>query len=189
MKTPVLFTGCPRSGTHFIAEVMTKACNLFIGHEFVWGDGTADWRGVAPVYNKEDFRLVFHQVREPLVTIQSLHTITPISKQYMQRTVIKDLFVGSELLQAMKVWYYWVSKAESLSPLTYRVENIDKSIDVICSIIGTTCNRDILDEIPKNANSRVNVLSYPTLTWQKLEDEDIFLCNRIRKLSSELGYR
>ena len=82
--TPLLITGCARSGTGY-ASLLFKKMGLDIGHEEYGADGISSWLFAVDAENvpwgpsRKDvkFGKVFHQVRHPLKAIGSIYTYEP----------------------------------------------------------------------------------------------------------------
>lgn len=185
---PLLITGCPRSGTSYIATVMREVLGLRFGHEIRLKDGLADWRATDDHYDHKPFKTIFHQVRHPLSTISSFDTMLPQSRALIEKTV-KVKNADSKLFKFMKYWYHWNVEAESLAPsLTYRIENLADMLVPICTELGIKEVKQDFYKIPKDINTRKGSPRYHYYSWSDLRKENSRYCKMVRDLSEEYGY-
>ena len=80
---PFVVTGCPRSGTHYLSEVIARV-GLVCGHEEVFGPRDHAFRGFGAAHGDSSWlavpflgqlpgdAVVLHQVRHPLAVVRSL---------------------------------------------------------------------------------------------------------------------
>lgn len=157
MKLAII--GCGRSGTKFMARHLSQKWT--VGHETEQKNGTVDWH--ATVRDLTDY-LVLHQVRHPLDTIASCHTILPNSWKYIAEHT--DIRLDTPLLlRCMQYWVLWNRMAEAKAILTYRVENI------VSSVSPTTNSRNHL-----------------RLNWPDLHQNDKVWAIRVQTLAHRYGY-
>lgn len=190
----LLVTGCSRSGTTYISQLLTEA-GLPIGHEKMKVFGISDWEMAVdhdrapwgPTAKKYCFKHIFHQVREPLACIQSIYSseLAP-SWVFIQRHVPEINPYDSLLVMSAKYWYYWNLIAESRAEWTYRLENIDQELPEFSRRLGVPLDLSALDRIPRDVNHR----KYKRIiTWHDLEMElPSDLLYNIRDLSHRYGY-
>lgn len=188
MNIPFLITGCPRSGTDYIANVMREVLGLRFGHEVKLRDGIADWTAGDDDYDHSPFKVIFHQVRHPVSSICSFDTIRPGSREVLDR-VARINSSDSKLLTFMKYWYHWNVEVETLAPvLTYRIEDLPDAFPKICSIIGVDSSDKDLCSVQTNTNSRKHKPGYVYYTWDDLKKENGEYYRKVRTLSEEYGY-
>jgi hypothetical protein len=187
----LLVVGCARSGTTYIADVLTKG-GLDIGHEKMGLDGISSWdlavktskgrwRQYPQLYR---FAHIFHQVRDPLEVISSVYE-TENSKSWiyilahMPEVDMRD----SHLVKCAKYWYYWNLEAEKKAEWTYRVEDFNNRWDEFQRRVGKEI---AFHEIPKNINGREG---HPHFTWKDLEAElEPELLANIKTMAQRYGY-
>ena len=191
----IVIIGCPRSGTLYTSKIF-KASGLDVGHE-KWGkDGIVSWfNTIEPLkcdytlstcrsnkIKKIDKReyIILHQVRNPLKTIASMHSISNISWDY----VYKELDISREkscLYRCMQFWLMWNQKAEVHAYFTFRVENMDKEWPLIMRCMGTT---NVFNKGYLGIHSR----KHREVTWDDLYNEDEYLAKSIENKSRSYGY-
>lgn len=158
LRTPVHFlvTGCPRSGTRFIAKFFDL--NGFrVSHERYRpgminatfqqypDEGIVSWvMGVetdrtpwGPAASRFSFTHIFHQVRNPLDTIGSILRNEKVeSWEYVCPLLpqIKNCLVGKGSLgkfslveRSAAFWYHWNLLAERRSELTYSIDSFSQA--------------------------------------------------------------
>ncbi len=172
-KRKLLITGCGRSGTKYISELL-KCCGFDIGHEKDGKDGIASWPMAVsddespwgPPSNDYEFENVIHQVRHPFKTISSCLTISDKSWNYIKKHIpINDS--DSKIIMSAKYWYYWNLKAEGKAKFTYKIEDIESVLPQI--IINFLKEKKFdkekmcycLKEISKRTNERNHELVLP----------------------------
>jgi len=211
MKHKLLVTGCGRSGTSYICSVLGNfKPAVDIGHENRLGNaGMASWlvpfdvptpRG--PQIRLKDFQTILHQVRHPLGTISSLHTvgqeswdfikkcIPEIAKhkwQYQKRSKVPETQKDQILLAATKYWYYWNLQAEKIASWTYQVEDIQNVLPEFCKRAGIVWSADVFNKAHKT-DTRVTRKDYVKITWDDIKRVDSTLYNDVIKLSEKYGY-
>ena len=193
----LLITGSSRSGTTYIANVLTEA-GLEIGHEHLKADGCSSWlmnvkTNHAPYgYIRTDlvhYQHIFHQVRDPLKTISSIFSTEKekafiFFKEYIPEI---DREKDSRLVQSAKYWYYWNLKAEAQAEWRYKIEELDDVWDEMNERLGLSLSRAPLKTTRKTINHRRTPLQ--KITWADLKGElspDLFLA--IQEMSVRYGY-
>jgi hypothetical protein len=176
-----VIVGCARSGTRWIAEVLTLT-GLDVGHWRTLGDDGISSDLLAPLACLLEANVI-HQVRYPVNQIGSMHTTHGYTWQFINQVLkFKD---GDTLLKmCMKYWLVWNSYAEKVARYTYRIENIDNEWGKIKELTGA---KGVLPDVPRNANTRKGM--YKPVTWDMLEQEDAELYGHILKKAWGYGYR
>lgn len=203
----ILITGCGRSGTNYVANLL-DSMGLPFSHEGFPKKGISSWplavRSDAEMpwwmfcrHGEFTFKPVLHQVRHPLAVIASTQTFAGSSWDYIKKHIpVKD--EDSLLLKCMKYWYYWNLEAEKFSEWTYQLESFPEVFPEFCKRIGhpeLIQKKDKLQQMAKNVNTRAgrpekspSMLPRKEVTWARLEKEDKELCGKIRLLAEKYGY-
>ncbi|MEN8249447.1 MAG: hypothetical protein ABFS32_10990 [Bacteroidota bacterium] len=190
----IVLTGCGRSGTRYSSKLLRK-CGLHIGHEKLFFNGISSWRIVSdstepfmgPSFNEIKMldRVMIHQVREPLSSISSMLTIGKPSWEFIAKEIPVNLDKDSSILKAMKYYFYWNLKAETITDYRVKAETFSDDIRPILIDQGITFN-DKLNDI--KAKDAVNTRKHQILTWEDLNKEDPDLTGKIRLLGTRYGY-
>lgn len=141
MRRPPRFVilGTGRSGTGYISKTLTAA-GIRTGHEDWWNPhnrrvpfllGDSSWIAVFQA-NHYPGR-VFHQVRNPIEVISSLVSVDLApprrDKEWAQlRESILGGFTDDPLLDAMRIFDLWFSRAEEEAEWTWRLEDVDEAL-------------------------------------------------------------
>ena len=209
-----LIIGTPRSGTSYISELVAPF-GIDIGHEKMGRDGMVDWEATfwdkEPSYVREpsdqnifmsDFDIVFHQVRHPIPTIESMHIVDE-NNWVKARACVEQINVSdSKLLACMKFYYYYNLKAEKEAGYQYRIENIKNCIVPMLELIGIEVSSEVKLDIFKcisrkftNSNSqrfsrplKRGESQYENVTWELMEKEDKELAIKIKAMARNYGY-
>ncbi|MEJ2171778.1 MAG: hypothetical protein P8X59_03260 [Woeseiaceae bacterium] len=205
-----LITGCGRSGTSYMAKVL-QAYGIGAGNERIGAEGVVGWQfafdtSVRYVKGRHvkiwlirpdqySFRRIFHQVREPVKVISSCHTIMAKNWRYIRRHIPIEP-EDSLTMKCMKYWYYWNQAAQQRAEYTYRIEDLDQTLNRLLRDIGhpELCDRDdVIGAIARNTNTRkdkksIGGRSYRQLTLADLQAEDEQLTAKIIDLAGEYGY-
>jgi len=139
----LLVTGCPRSGTTFVARVLQRL-GLDVRHEDTGPDGAVSFaltvdddeypRGhKGPRRSATKFDVLVHLVREPLATISSMATMPELLPWFARHLDLAawepldrliDRGAGANLFA--HIWCGWNDLIEAQRPaLRVRVEDID----------------------------------------------------------------
>ena len=188
----ILITGCGRSGTTYIADVM-EWCGMDMPHEAVGVDGSvsslycvdSEWY---PPYHVQDgrppFETVLHQVRHPLKTIGSLTTSKPISWMFNAQHV-DGLDVGQPIIEkCCRYWIGWNEMAEAQAKMTYQIEELQKIWPILAAILPfpTVITYEMATQTtPRDRNSR----KHRTVGWSDLGEFE----EPIRRLARRYGYK
>lgn len=191
----VLVTGCPRSGTRYIAQLLC-ACGLDVHHEGMGRDGCSSWcmavdtdvRCWGPSANGYRFQHVFHQVRDPLPVMSSIYTHEALSWNYNFHCIPELSRDDSLFVRTAKYWYYWNLAAEKKAELTYRVEDIDFVFEEICTRLNIPVNMEALKKVPREVGKHKRDYAR-TFTWADMKNElpeDLF--HNIQEMALRYGY-
>ena len=202
----VLITGCGRSGTTYISNVLRKA-GLGVKHERVGSHGTASWyfavNDTAPVLPHEKhkrhangetrgdfcFEVVLHQVRHPLKVIASAKEILH-SKDWL--FIAKHIGVHPglpPLNRGMRYWLWWNAKVARMMPEhTYRIEDIEAEWPTICRLLGMPAQP--LPDVSREMNSATGHLLPKPLSWGALEamSREPGMVSAVRRQAELYGY-
>ncbi len=169
-----LVTGCARSGTGYIATVLS-ALDVPCGHERVfcptrlegkqeilWPDdwiGESSWLGAPFAAALPEDVPIFHQVREPVSFVRSkLRTRffeTPSWYKSFAEQVRPQLLEGTPVERCMRYWLEWNGMIADLGEEAgserafqrYRLESIDaEQILAMLEVIGIERTREQVDE-------------------------------------------
>lgn len=173
-KRLVLITGCSRSGTWYITEVL-NFCGLKVDHERYADDGCVSWLMAVDALETPygpgslglKFDHIFHQVRDPLATISSVYyTEHPPAWDFTHK-YLPEISSSEPLLdQSVKFWIYWNRQAEKKAEWTYRIEDIEEVLPIMGEKLGVYLNPLALKFISKETNHR---FLYKKFTWRDLE--------------------
>ena len=192
--------GTGRSGTQYIASVLT-AVGIRCGHEEWWAPinrkraflhGDASW---CATFELEDYTgRIFHQIRNPLLTLRSVAAVeispdnTPLS-WYRYRARHID-FTGDPIHDALVIVDKWLTKAESISEWTWRLEDVD--VDLVVEIgerLGEKVSRQRVQQAiqtaPRNEKARKERIYY-NFGWDDLPDGPEK--ERIASIAQRYGY-
>jgi hypothetical protein len=115
---PFVVTGCPRSGTHYVSEVLTRI-GLLCRHEAVFGPQDHGFRGMAGAHGDSSWlavpflaelsadAVVLHQTRHPLDVVRSLLGIA----------FLEDVPRWRESLEAARASVRWRARTLLREPL------------------------------------------------------------------------
>jgi len=196
----VLITGCPRSGTHYIATVLRKL-GLDVGHECIRHDGVVDCRATFGWYDNYEFEHVFHQVRNPLVVISSLSVqgnllgafVPPKILEFIAKEKKIESYRNLTARQAnMHLWLYSTEMAEEMAEWTYRIESISSAFVKICDILGIEYNDEtikIMKSVPPDLTTFVNFQGYGPISFDILQRSDEELAEKVKDRAISLGYK
>lgn len=203
----IIFTGCGRSGTRFVARLMSMHDNFDIGHERMGKDGISSWdlafpgRGRWSGLDLTDLQneapTIIHLVRHPLDSIGSFHTIAKASWVYICSKIPARM--GMTLLtRSMRYWLYWNLRAERIARYRFQVETLRPNRDGgreyarLCGVCGIRPDSVLLAEAldkPHYLNSRAKRNSYRKVTIRDLLDENANLTWKIAELATRYGYK
>jgi len=158
--TLILITGCPRSGTKYIACLLEEL-GLDVRHEAMGRDGISSWCLAVPAAAVpwgpasagRSFDIVLHQVRNPIDVIPSMSTLAEDSWRfaYDHTSARPD---DPPLLRCARFWLDWNLHAEKISQWRYRIEELPDLFDSFCQRVGAPIDRAALRRVPPNVNTR-----------------------------------
>lgn len=189
----VLVVGCPRSGTAYIWKVL-RTNGIDVGHEKEREQGVVSWLFTAdsnkPAWGPRPvdyhFQHIFHQVRDPLKCIATMHLVIDRAWRYICREVPEIKLEDPILVRCAKMWYYWNMKAEQKAEMTYRVEAIKSALPEMSRRLGVELDPEVLKRISKTTHST----DHPyVVTWKDLHDalEPNFY-KQLLQLAKHYGY-
>lgn len=200
---PLIITGCQRSGTAYIAAVVT-ACGHWCSHERVFSDlrepvprpetVEASW-AAAPRLSTLDAHVV-HQVRHPLAVIASSMARSTFAGKmrpsarwaYEQHPQIVRDSDRNHLVRAMRFWLEWNLLIEPHARHRWRVEDLTaEQVAQVLTGCGRPVDRDRAAQamalIPRDVNHGHGV---QLLSWSDLPA--CRLTRRLRKMAERYGY-
>lgn len=190
---PLLVLACARSGTTYITQLL-QLCGLQVGHESLGRDGMVCWTAIVrsdnppwgPATHQLKFKHIVHQVRHPLKVISSVYfTEPPKSWNYIIFHTRQINQQDSHLVKCAKYWLYWNRKAEALSQLTYRVEDIEAALNPLSRLLQFPLDAKVLKMLSKTTNARTHL----DFTWAQLQAElPPALYRDVRALAQKYGY-
>lgn len=188
----IAITGCGRSGTTFTSELFSRL-GYKVGHERFLLHGISSWmlssnqKKVPWGPSRHDFSKLYlpivHQVRNPISTISSMHSLSATSWEFIG-CELPIHSSDSVLLKSMKYWYYWNLKSEEISEFTYQIEKIKERLPCILEL-GKFADPQGTFVYP---NTNVNTRPHSRIDWDLLESENEELTDKIRKMAMKYGY-
>ena len=211
-----LVTGAGRSGTGYIASVLT-ALGCLTGHEDIFGPaklrdaeeilwppevpGDSSWLGAPYLDALPKGTIVLHQVREPVANVRSSLRIrffkTPSWYRSFAEQHAPALLAGSEPERCLCYWLEWNRMAErartmpELEYFRYRLEDIDPEIvGEICLRIGLSATpariAEVLAQLPRDINTRGDKSQDGDWRWSELPPGETK--RAAEKLAAGYGY-
>jgi hypothetical protein len=211
-----LVTGAGRSGTGYIANVLT-ALGCLTGHEDIFGPakltdadeilwppevpGDSSWLGAPYLDALPHGTLVLHQVREPVANARSSLRIRFFSTPSWYRSFAEQhapaLRLGSEPERCLRYWLEWNRMAErarelpNLEYFRYRLEDIDGEIvAAICARIGLEATpariAEVLAQLPRDYNTRGDKKQDEDWRWSELPPGETK--RAVERLAASYGY-
>lgn len=190
----LLVTGCPHSGTRFVADVLT-ASGMPCGHEAVWAlDGIhtatriAESSWVAAAYPIPPIHVaVAHQVRDPLAWCNSwLRTMAmPGSSGFPAWRALEQgwptILAQHErdpIATAMRLWIDLNQRVERYADRRYRIEDLvadARGCEIVADLgliagvaLASAAIRSALSDPALERNHHVGSSSYRALDWGSL---------------------
>lgn len=170
----IVATGCARSGTSFLANLLTQG-GVICNHETYYGmPGFGEWRDGAiaecswlavPHLEREKLRgaKIIHIIRHPLKHISSMahvHTLEDHNFRANIYSIFKELFFPT--IRRLRVkdryllnWIKWNQWAEKYADLTYRLEDLIKNPQELFDDLGIDVKDVKFDTSKKNSYSNV----------------------------------
>lgn len=177
-----LITGCGRSGTLFMANLLILS-GYQVGHEFEEKDGLVSWLHLDRV---EKYSPVIHQVRHPLNVISST-MIVPQKSLFRTFNLIPEPEDKDQFFLCMYTWYHWCKLADKKSSWRFRIENLDNVYPELFSRLGLEAPEELPD-VPRDVHTAKGHRNYKQFTWEDLYRRDEELADKIFSLAKEYGY-
>lgn len=211
-----LITGCSRSGTTYMTDVLrrnglvarherdaSKPVSAYIKDAFRWDTPEernknniivswlmavdAESRPWGPPSSRLKFDHVFHQIRDPLKTINSAADEWDESWAFIRQFVPEIKEEDSDLVKSAKYWYYWNLIAEEKAEWSYRIEDLPEKLDEISSRLGLSLKKKTLKRVPRNTNTRHHQNNY---TWADIKENlSPELFDNLVQLAHRYGYK
>ena len=196
----VLVTGCGRSGTLYMTNVL-QAMGLNVGHETDGPDGTVDWHAAAwPEERTAHYDVKLHLVRHPLDVFASLKDIKSTSWRYIESFAGHAPGLGG-WARCMSHWLRWNLMAEDVCGTddVYQVEEIARQRNLedlfltlyppeLDAAVFTSALVGRVQEVSSRTHTRANGKSYHRPTWEELGQADPILAGKVRFLAESYGY-
>ena len=177
----VFLAAAPRSGTKFIAETFQGA-GIDMQHEAFGADGITAFHIIPSLACRRE-GIIFHQVRDPLPCISSMHMIDHSWRLIYNSTGISPK-QGGMLCAVMKLWLCYNTHIEKYEHFRYKVEDIDDVWPQLLDIMGK--EQCPLPDIPRNTHSKAG--RFEKMSWEKLEFRDPELTKYIKEAAHRYGY-
>ena len=199
MSTGYLVTGCGRSGTAHIAQVL-RHLGVLVKHEEVDVDGLVSWyagydveRGLVPHHIKkwQDVRgsfgtiKTFHLVRHPLHCISSSQTHSDGAWKHAAY-LLPGIDTLPTVERCMFYWLLWNQECEKHADLRMQVEQVPSRFTTFCEFFDVERDDSAL-AVPRSTNTRAG--QYKPLTWEDLYAENDGLAARVEEQAVRYGYR
>lgn len=201
----VIVTGCSRSGTAFMADLLTQGgvpCTheAYFGFPFfgcTYREGAiaeSSWLS-APFLKREKDRgaLIIHIVRHPLKQISSMaHARSMEDHNFRSNlyTMTKELFLPT--LRRLRLedrylynWLKWNAMGEQYADFTYRLEDIVKNPKGLFDDLGIPVDGIKFDTKKKNSYSNVKQYDWSDFRDCLYYDELIHNAHRYKYLTDE----
>jgi hypothetical protein len=188
----ILITGCGRSGTNYICNLLNKS-NLELKHEKMGKDGIVSWILTydknppwGPKFSDNKYKIILHQIRDPIKCIQSVFTFGERAWKYIDRCIPEISQEPEISIKAIKYWYYWNKKAEQLASYSYRIEDIDFEYSKICNFLNIKPNLEALKTVDRKTNTRKK--EGPDISYNFIQKKCPELFEDILSLSKKYKY-
>jgi len=188
-----IITGCPRSGTKFVAKLLTQGgipCN----HELIWGMpgivglshpnaiAESSWMAAPFISSyKQQYpdSKIIHIIRNPLMQISSTYH-KGIMEDYSFRSNLyafyRELYLP--ILRRMSVmdryiyfWIYWNRIAGEYADYTYRLEDLVENPKIIFDDLGVEIEDEELSTEKVNEYKNVKRLTFHHIKNSEFKDE------------------
>lgn len=216
MQPKFLVCGCARSGTGYIATLLSAlGCrcgheavfnpeNITAGDELIWPDelpGESSWLAASFIPSLPVELPVLHQVREPIAFIRSMVGIrffeVPSAYRVFAELICPELTGGTPVERSMLYWITWNRFVAQEGPrgerpyMRYRLEEVDEDLVArMLDFVGFDCDSEKV-----SATVQVHPRDYKT---RDIKDEDDSirldtlprgeLLEHLLELADELGY-
>lgn len=200
MTKRFVISGCSRSGTRYISNLLTKiGCecahdNTFLHYNhfnFNWvmpPYGGASWF-IAPVLSKlPEGTLILHQIRDPFKFIRSRLKKGQVGfswiKKFLRRPKHSIDFYA-------KLWVKWNKMVEKRSVFSYKIEDFNKNSEIlkrILDLVEFKFTEETLNDVYKNISQKTHSKG-PYDDEIKLKDiSNPIIRFLLKKYSKKFGY-
>jgi hypothetical protein len=129
-----LIIGCGRSGTTFVAKYL-QSLGLDVGHEnYIGENGVVSW--YLTFGERHSFDHVIHIIRNPYDSFKSYPTFTTDVWKYVCDNIPEIKIDDSDETKFVKYWCLWNKKAEEVSEVTIKVEELRSKIPMLLDFFG-----------------------------------------------------
>jgi hypothetical protein len=168
-----LIIGCGRSGTSFVSRYL-QDLGLDIPHETVIGkNGIVSWYLTFGEHHSFDH--VIHIIRNPYDSFKSYSTLSDKAWAYIYEHLPEISPNDTNETKFVKYWCLWNKKAEEISEVTIKIEELRSKIPTLLDFFGVNENgsEDALYE--KLLKERINTRSDDKLYGLDLtfDEEDV----------------
>lgn len=177
----IFIAGYPRSGTQYIAKVMTAA-GLDVQHEAFGQHGISAFH-IIPHLATIKQGIIIHLVRRPIGAISSAQTIES-SWGYINEYTGIHRKQGGIIHAAMRLYLKFNLAIEQYTTIRIQVEQLESHWDDLCEIVGL--DQQPMPDIPKDTHTRKH--KYTPLGWHELEFRDKELAGELKEMSERYGY-
>ena len=129
--------------------------------------------------------VILHQARAPHDVIASLQTITEGSFNFIDNK-IGAYNSDDRILQAARYWIEWNKAAAEMADYSYRIEDIDTQLPIICEHIGMPYTGEKVSDIISSRN--VNTRRHGKVDASYIRNHDLRLYDELRHTADWLGY-
>lgn len=195
-----VIVGTGRSGTGYISQLLT-AGGVQTGHELWWSPmgprrlgltGDASW---CATFEVDRYRgRVFHQIRDPLLTMRSIAaTEVDVHRRdnpwYRYRSQFVS-YTGDPIIDSLLTTDRWLAKAEAVAEWTWRLEDVGpKLLEEIGARLGLPVDISAVAAammtVPRNEKQRVKKSVF-RFGWDDLPDGDTK--ERVLEIAERYGY-
>lgn len=202
---PIVITGCQRSGTAYIASLIT-ACGYWCSHERLFRDGRyqelkpesieSSWAAAGYADRFTTPPHLVHQVRHPLSVIAScLARGTFRGKLRPSARWASEIYPGifqpedSEIIRILRYWVEWNTLTEWASPdVRWRIEylNAEELADIL-----TGFGRPVTAERVAQAQKMIPIANAATSDVDPVTWDDLPVCKLTRRamtMARRYGY-
>lgn len=186
LKKTFLIIGCGRSGTCYISNVFKNA-GYSVSHETLNGKyGDVSWFMTFENDRKFEYKVILHQIRNPIDSISSIQTILPRSWKYILARIPEISNSDTLITKCAKYWLYWNKEAEKRADISYTLESIPNFLGTLNQILGTSLEKKHL----KLSATKYNRRTHSTITWSYLKTHlDPILLNELIEYAKKWDYK
>jgi hypothetical protein len=180
-----VIVGTGRSGTRYISRLL-RAVGIKCGHENWWSlkeepttrlHGDASW--VATFRLTEYSGQIFHQIRDPLLVVNSLvrgrDELAPGSITHALRSQWVEI-TGDRVRDALEIVSTWVSEAERVAHWSWRLEDVDAKLLVeISNRVGKPVRLERAERAIDTVSTSTNLHTQPdapAIQWDDIPESE-----------------